>query len=266
MQGIIFDIKRFAVNDGPGIRTTVFFKGCPLKCYWCHNPEGIAKCSVNIVKTLKLDGIIYKQPEVAGKVVTVNEIMHIIKKDRIFMDESGGGVTFSGGEPMLQSDFLLALLKACQKEGIHTAVDTNGYAPETVIKKIIPFTNIFLFDLKHHDPEKHIKSTGVSNDLILKNLQLLVKKGKSINIRIPVIPGFNFNNKDLSAMLELLNLYKGSIEQINLLPYHTLGKNKYKRLGMKLNMNSDINGLKTEDLKDAKDLFEEGGFTVKVGG
>ena len=265
MQGIIFDIKRFAVNDGPGIRTTVFFKGCPLKCYWCHNPEGIGKCPVNILKNVKLDGITYEQQEVVGKVVTLSEVMNIIRKDRVFMDESGGGVTFSGGEPTLQSDFLLALLKTCQNEGIHTAVDTNGYASETVIKKIMPFTDIFLFDLKHHDPEKHIKSTGASNDLILKNLQLLVKKGKSVNIRIPVVPGFNFNNKDLSAMLALLNVYKGSIEQINLLPYHTLGKNKYKRLGMKLNMDN-VNGLKEEDLKDTKKLFEQEGFTVKIGG
>lgn len=266
MQGIIFDIKRFAVNDGPGIRTTVFFKGCPLKCYWCHNPEGIGRCTMNIVKTVKLDGIIYEQPDVAGKQVTVSEVMKIIRQDRIFMDESGGGVTISGGEPTLQPEFLLSLLKACQNEGIHTAVDTNGHAPETVIRKIIPFTNIFLFDLKHYDPEKHLKGTGVSNDLILNNLQLLIKNNKPVYIRIPVVPGFNFNDKDLSAMLALISAYKASIEQINLLPYHTLAKNKYKRLGMKSTMNRDIPGLKKEDLKDIKILFEQEGFTVKVGG
>lgn len=266
MEGTIFDIKRFAVNDGPGIRTTVFFKGCPLECYWCHNPEGIRKCSVNIVKTVKLDGKTYKQNEVAGRVVSVSELMQIIRKDRIFMDESGGGVTFSGGEPTFQADFLLALLKICQKEGIHTVVDTNGYAPEKVFKNIMPYTDIFLYDLKHHDPEKHLNATGVSNDLILNNLRFLIKNGKSINIRIPVVPGFNFNDKDLSAMLELLNSYRGSIDQINLLPYHTLAKNKYKRFGMKSNMSGNITGMKTEDLKDTMELFEKGGFIVKAGG
>ena len=266
MQGIIFDIKRFAVNDGPGIRTTVFLKGCPLECYWCHNPEGIRKSPVNIVKTVKLDGKTYKQPEIAGEVVTISEVMKVIRHDRIFMDESDGGVTFSGGEPTFQADFLLALLKTCRNEGIHTAVDTNGYASERIFRNIMPYTNIFLYDLKHHDPEKHFNSTGVSNDLILNNLRLLIKNGKSINIRIPVVPGFNFNNKDLNGMLTLLNLYKGSIEQINLLPYHTLAKNKYKKFGMKSNMNGNITGMKTEDLKKTKKLFEEEGFTVKVGG
>lgn len=266
MQGIIFDIKRFAVNDGPGIRTTVFFKGCPLKCYWCHNPEGIGKCSVNIVKTVKLDGKTYRQPEVAGKAFTVTELMKIIRQDRVFMDESGGGVTFSGGEPTFQSDFLLALLKTCRNEGIHTIVDTNGYAPEKVFKNILPYTNIFLYDLKHYDPKKHLKGTGVSNDLILNNLQFLIKNGTSIHIRIPVVPGFNFNDNDLRAMLAFLNSYRGSIEKINLLPYHTLAKNKYKKFGMKSNMNSNIPGLKKEDLKEIKEIFEEESFIVKVGG
>ncbi|UCH14195.1 MAG: glycyl-radical enzyme activating protein [Bacteroidales bacterium] len=266
MQGIIFDIKRFAVNDGPGIRTTVFFKGCPLECYWCHNPEGIRKCSVNIVKTVKLDGKTFRQNEVAGKVVTVKELMEIIRQDRIFMDESGGGVTFSGGEPTFQADFLLALLKTCRNEGIHTVVDTNGYAPEKVFKNIMPYVNIFLYDLKHLDPEKHLEGTGVSNDLILNNLKFLIKNGKSINIRIPVVPDFNFNSKDISAMLKLLNSYRESIDQINLLPYHTLAKNKYKRFGMKSSMNGSITGMKIKDLKDTKALFEERGFIVKVGG
>jgi pyruvate formate lyase activating enzyme len=266
MQGIIFDIKRFAVNDGPGIRTTVFLKGCPLRCYWCHNPEGIGRCSVSIVKTVKLDGIKYEQREVAGKVVTVSEVMDIIRQDRVFMDESGGGVTISGGEPTFQADFLLALLKACRNEGIHTAVDTNGYAPERIIINIMPYTNIFLYDLKHHDPKKHLNGTGETNELILNNLRLLLKKGKSVNIRIPVVPGFNFNDKDLNGMLKLINSYKGSIEQINLLPYHTLAKNKYKRLGMKSKMTGEITGLKIEDLKKIREIFEEKGFIVKVGG
>jgi len=265
MQGVVFDIKRFAVHDGPGIRTTVFFKGCPLRCYWCHNPESWDDMPVELIRSVKIEDKTYTCKKITGRILTIEEVMEVITRDWIFMDESGGGVTFSGGEPTAQPQFLLGLLNACARKSIHTAVDTSGFCEKKILEQILPVTGLFLFDLKHADPDKHIDYTGFSNKLILDNLKFLIECKKTIHIRIPVVPDFNFNDKDLEAMLDLLRPHKSSVAQINLLPYHSLAVNKYKKLGTEFKMNN-FQSLKEKDLRIAKEMFEHAGFTVKIGG
>jgi pyruvate formate lyase activating enzyme len=265
MQGVVFDIKRFAVHDGPGIRTTVFLKGCPLKCFWCHNPEGLEKSPIESVRKITMDGKQFDHSEMAGLTMSVYDVMDTIKKDRMFMEESNGGVTFSGGEPTTQPEFLLCLLKACHEEGIHTAVDTCGLASQAIFIQILPYVDLFLFDLKHHNPETHRKGTGHSNKTILENLILLLQYRKKIRIRIPVVPGFNYNEADLKGMIELLKSTKGSFDQIDLLPFHNIAKNKYKRFGF-LNPMEGIASLKKEELFSNAELFEKEGYKVKIGG
>lgn len=265
MQGMVFDIMRFAVYDGPGIRTTVFFKGCSQNCYWCHNPESIEMQPFSFVKKVVIDGKIHNHNETIGKLYTVEEIIDILSRDRIFMEESGGGVTFSGGEPTMQPVFLISLLEACQKEGLHTAVDTNGLASKEVMQKIMPLTDLFLFDVKHLDPKKHKAGTGTSNELILDNLKFLLKNNSKLRIRIPVIPGFNFNAGDMRAILVLIDSLPGTVKQVDLLPYHTIARNKYKRFGIK-NKDSGVSALKIEDLDEVKQIFVKGGYDVTIGG
>jgi pyruvate formate lyase activating enzyme len=265
MQGIVFDIKRFAVHDGPGIRTTVFLKGCPLKCFWCHNPESIDIHPEQSIKKIKLDDFVFDKQEEVGTSMSVDQIIDIVKKDRIFMEESEGGVTFSGGEPTLQPAYLLQLLQACKNEGFHTAVDTCGYTSKQTFSDIAPYTDLVLFDLKHYDSNMHKTATGQNNILILENLKYLLEIGKKVRIRIPIIPGFNYSDIDLLGTLSLLKTLQGEIEQIDLLPYHTLATNKYKRFGINNTMN-EMKGLKKTDLYKAKEMYEKEGFRVKIGG
>ncbi|HEY4787511.1 MAG TPA: glycyl-radical enzyme activating protein [Bacteroidales bacterium] len=265
MQGIVFDIKRFAVHDGPGIRTTVFLKGCPLRCFWCHNPEGIDAEPIQSVKKIKLDEFEFNKKEDVGIAFSVDQIMDMILKDRVFMEESGGGVTFSGGEPTLQPEFLLELLKECKREGLHTAVDTCGHTSRQTLSNILSLTDLFLYDLKHYDSLRHEASTGQSNDLILDNLEFLLRSGKKVRIRIPVIPGFNDTTHDLKTIALLLTSFHGTVEQVDLLPYHTTAQHKYKRFGVNNRM-VGVKALKKEELAGAKKVFEGKGFKVKIGG
>ena len=265
MKGTIFDIRRFAVHDGPGIRTSVFFKGCPLSCQWCHNPESIDIETFKSNKKVKIDGEWYTHTESVGTVYTVDEVLKIVLRDKIFFEESGGGVTFSGGEPLMQCKFLNALLKACRQEGLHTAVDTCGYAHRKLLDLILPFTDLFLYDFKHYNAAKHKQSTGASNEIIIENLQHILKKGKRVFIRIPVIPTFNNSEKDMIEMMILLKSLSGNIEKVDLLPFHTLGKNKYRRFHMN-NPMEGIPGLKKQDLISLQQVFESGGFRVSIGG
>jgi pyruvate formate lyase activating enzyme len=265
MQGIVFDIKRFAVHDGPGIRTTVFLKGCPLKCQWCHNPESIDSRPLQSIKKIKLDDIVFDRMEDVGITISVDQVIDLLKKDFVFMEESDGGVTFSGGEPTMQPEFLYQMLKACKKENLHTAVDTCGYASEKTFASILLYTDLFLFDLKHHNSSDHEVYTGKPNDTILKNLEFLLRQNKRVRVRIPVIPGVNDAEKDLLAMSTLLKSFNRAVERIDLLPYHTIAKHKYKRFGIN-NTLEDVKALTKEDLKNVKELFEASGFTVKIGG
>lgn len=264
MKGIIYSFKRFSVHDGPGIRHTVFFKGCPLTCWWCHNPESQDIKSEKAVRKNVLDGIAYEQEETIGKLMTPTEIMQEITKDRIFYDESNGGVTFSGGEPLMQHQFLEELLTACQKAGIHTAVDTTGYASKKVFEKIAKKTNLFLYDLKHLDDEAHKKYTGVSNKPILENLRYLNDLNKDVIIRFPVIPGINDTYENLREMKIFLKSLK-NLRKIALLPYHNIANHKYDKIKM-ANKMKGIKPLQKNDVNYIKQEFEDDGFKVSIGG
>lgn len=221
MQGIIFDIKRFAIHDGPGIRTTVFFKGCPMKCPWCHNPESQKKCPERVTNNGK--------KEIIGEKRSVDEVIAEIEKEVVFYDESRGGVTFSGGEPLAQPRFLQALLKECRKRDIHTTLDTTGYVSPKTFKSIMDKVDMFLYDLKIMDDKKHIQCTGVSNRLVLENLKILSKKGKKVIIRFPVIPGITDTEENIKKVGTFVSSLK-NIEEIDLLPYHRIAEGKYLHL------------------------------------
>ena len=254
MKATIFDIERNSYVDGPGIRTTVFFKGCNLRCAWCHNPEsqspkpqmmfyknkctGCGKCKEkcpNHLESCELCGKCtlycpHDAREICGKEYTVDEVMREILKDKVFYENSGGGVTFSGGECMLQIDFLEEILKACKQNGIHTAVDTAGLVPFEFFERIIPYTDLFLYDVKCYDSEKHKQYTGVGNELILENLKRLLATDKSVWIRIPIIPTVNDTEEEIRSIRSFL-LSCGTPEKVELLPYHAMGKHKYAAIG-----------------------------------
>ena len=263
-KGVVFDIKRFAVNDGPGIRTAVFLKGCPLRCQWCHNPEGLCKDIEQSTKSVKVDGVAYAMPYNIGYEISAEDLVKEIVKDRIFMEESGGGVTFSGGEPMLQHQFLQKVLEKLHRKGIHTAVDTSGLTAWENIESIIPFTSLFLYDLKCIDEEKHRRFTGVSNGIILDNLRKLSERRIPVQIRIPVIPTFNYNDEEMNSILSFIGSLK-NVERVDLLPYHTIAQSKYERLGIS-NPLFEEKSLKNEDLQSYFTQFQERGVKVSIGG
>lgn len=282
----IFEIKRFAVHDGDGIRTTVFFKGCPLKCVWCHNPEGIdfhpqisyyenkcigcGECAsvcehsahhmVDDIHILDREQCTAcgKCAEVClgtalkfyGKTMTVDELMPLIMEDLEFYENSGGGVTLSGGECLMQADFCAELLEKLRKKGVHTAVDTCGFVPKSAIDKVIPFTNIFLYDIKAFDEDVHIQCTGYSNRQILENLQYLDSCGKKIEIRIPYVPGMNDNQ--LPKIASLLSTLQ-NITKVKILPYHNYAGSKYKSLDMENTLPQIVPS--DEEIKAAEKFF-----------
>jgi len=263
-MGVIFDIKHFAVHDGPGIRTTVFLKGCPLSCWWCHNPESISPEPQKVIRKVKLNGRVYEEEEVVGKEMDVMEVMGQLRRERVVMEESGGGVTFSGGEPLMQPAFLRELLKASKEEGFHTAVDTSGFAPKKQLEQIIPFTGLFLFDVKMMDDSLHKKYTGVSNRKILENLKFISDKGSAIQIRIPLLKGINDSEKNIADSISFLKGLK-NIKQIDLLPYHFIGRNKYERFGLIYRMPAQEE-MTAGEMENVTHFFENAGFKVKIGG
>lgn len=261
---MIFDIKHYAVHDGPGIRTTVFMKGCPLECWWCHNPESRSSEIFRYKKQEKIEGRIIEKEETVGKEYTIKEVMKEIEKDTLLFEESGGGVTFSGGEPIHQFEFLLKLLKECKKKEIHTCVDTTGYVNAEKLKKIADYTDLFLYDLKHFDDKMHIKYTGISNKLILDNLKMLDNIGKPIEIRYPLIPGMNDDEADIFRMMAFLQKLKKR-HPVSILPYHKIGKHKYGRFGIEYKMDG-IEEPTTAQIDKVRLSFEEAGFKVNIGG
>jgi len=254
LTGMIFNIERSSFVDGPGIRTTVFFKGCNLRCAWCHNPEsqkgakqmlfyenkctGCGTCKrkcPNSLATCDLCGscALYcpsRAREICGKEYTSDEVLREICKDKRFYESSGGGVTFSGGECMLQLDFLSEILKKCKENGIHTAVDTAGHVPYASFERILSHTDLFLYDFKCFDSEKHKQYTGVGNELIKENLARLLQTGKPVWIRIPIIPDVNDTVEEMGQIKAFFDLH-GTPEKIELLPYHAMGEHKYAAMG-----------------------------------
>jgi len=264
-MGIIFDIKRFAVHDGPGIRTTVFMKGCPLSCQWCHNPESRSADICTVPKTVRIGDKSFTEDEIVGREMTVEEVMNELRKEQIFMEESGGGVTFSGGEPLQQVDFLLEILAACKLEKMHTTVDTTGFSNWKTLERVAENTDLFLYDLKLIDDNMHKIYAGVSNKLILENLKKLLELGKKVRIRIPMIPGITFTEENINQTIAYLSGLKFPIEGIDLLPYHNTASHKYERFGLE-NKLSELKTIRKSDLEEAKLRFEKAGFEVKIGG
>ncbi|MCX6253663.1 MAG: glycyl-radical enzyme activating protein [Bacteroidia bacterium] len=266
MKGLIFSVKRYSIHDGPGIRVTFFMKGCPLSCMWCHNPEGISPFPETVIQTNKVGERELSNSLEVGKYYSVESILEILEKERVFINQSKGGVTFSGGEPLLQSEFLLEALKACMANGYHTTVDTSGYSPAENFRSIIPFTDLFLFDIKHMDEARHIKFTGVSNIGILDNYRLLLESGKDIMVRVPVIPGFNDDPDHLERLRQFLSATKtGSIKKICLLPFHKTGSSKYKRFNIPYQMGG-VEPPSEKRMQALKAFFLEIGVKIKIGG
>ena len=259
----IFDIQRNSFVDGPGIRTTVFFKGCNLKCAWCHNPEGQSTKKEWMVYPDKCVGCgrcvgiglesadficLHDAKIICGKEYTVNEVMREILKDTAFYDNSDGGVTFSGGECMLQIDFLEEILKECKKNGIHTAVDTAGNVPFEYFERILRFTDLFLYDIKCFDSEKHRRHTGIGNGLVLENLKKLLATDATIWIRIPIIPTVNATAEEMQKIKDYI-CHCGKPERIELLPYHAMGEHKYAAISKEVQMFSVPSEEKMSKLK-----------------
>lgn len=275
-QGMLYDIATGSFVDGPGVRTTVFFKGCNLKCSWCHNPEsqshapqmifyqnkciGCQECQnvcPNHTESCTLCGECVKYcptgaRKVCGKVWTADAVMDKILQDKMFFELSDGGVTFSGGECMLQIDFLETLLKRCHQERIHTAVDTAGLVPWEYFERILPYTDLFLYDVKCYSAQLHKEGTGVSNERILANLQMLSERfAGEIIIRIPVIPGYNMDDDEMKKMAAFLKGIRYS--KVELLGYHKLGENKYAAIGKELKAYSAPSA---EEIKRLEKLIE----------
>jgi pyruvate formate lyase activating enzyme len=264
-QALIFDIKRFAVHDGPGIRTTVFMKGCPLSCWWCHNPESQSLKPITVDVERKLNGKGIMAKKTYGEQIGLGDLMERILRDQLFFEESGGGVTFSGGEPLMQPVVLEALLKQCKARGLHTTVDTCGYAKQEYFERIIEHTDLFLFDLKNMDANLHRKYTGVDNGPILSNADYLLGKGARVIFRIPVIPGINTTEDELGRLLSFIDERKDRLEEVHLLPYHRIAGNKYTRLKMK----QALAHVKEPDqayMEALADRFGTTGLKISVGG
>ncbi len=271
MTATIFAIKRFAIHDGDGIRTTVFFKGCPLQCVWCHNPEGLSFQIQEAFYSHKCVGCGECKKEyftakdclgeariLYGKEVTINELLPILLEDKDFYDNSGGGVTLSGGECLMQADFCAELLQKLKGLGIHTAVDTCGFVSKESLEKVVPYTDVFLYDLKAYDEDIHLKCTNRSNNLILENLKYLESIGKNIEIRIPYVPDYNDNQ--IEKIAHFLAPMK-HISKVRILAYHNFAGSKYEALGIKNTLPSPLPT--AEELQSAKKLLESiTNFTV----
>ena len=271
MKANVFEIKRFAVHDGDGIRTTVFLKGCPLKCVWCHNPEGISAKTQTAFYRHKCIGCgECQKPSFSpcdcigearieyGKEVSVDDLLRILLEDKEFYDNSGGGVTLSGGECLMHPDFCRELLMKLKAHGVHTAIDTCGCVNRTALDKVIPYADLFLYDIKAFDEDVHVKCTGKSNKIILENLLYLNSVGKPIEIRIPLVPDCNDNQiEKISKFIAPLK----QITKVRVLPYHDYAGSKYEALGIK---NTLPKRLPTDtQMQKAKEIIEKSThFTV----
>lgn len=310
-QVLITDIQRFSVNDGPGFRTNVFLKGCPLRCAWCHNPETIAAhaeiywkkrhcvqcgacldaCPEDAInppippeesqreestyhKIIRdrcnlcmkcVDACLYGALEIVGKPMTIEEILNEVESDRPFYDNSGGGMTLSGGEPTAHAEFAEKLLEGARQRGLHVCLDTSGYCNWGKLKCLIRYTDIVLFDVKHIDPAMHKEMTGVSNEVILKNLALLTELGVEIWVRVPVIPDFNDSIEFHTKAADLFLGLPGRIARIDLLPFHNWCQDKYRWLGIDWRF-KDMEAMDPYVLEIMAESYRERGLNVTIGG
>ena len=247
--GQIFNIQKFSINDGPGIRTTVFFKGCPLACRWCANPESQNRYAAQ-AQLLDDDRCRCRE-------VTVEEVMAEVLQDKAFYDQSGGGMTLSGGEGLQQVEFAAAMCRAARAEGIHTAAETTGFAPPERFRLLLDEVDLLLLDVKHSDPAVHRAGTGVDNRLILDNLRTAAVSGKDIIARIPVIPRFNSGPEDARRLAALLTDLK--VHEVHLLPFHQFGERKYQQMGVPYDYDG-VEQLHPEDLEDYRQIFLDAGL------
>ncbi len=292
-SGVIFNLQRYSLHDGPGIRTTVFLKGCPARCWWCHNPESHAAtpeiaCSQNRCISCDAcllachDGLRPRNAcrncgacaeacptgarEVIGRETTAAEVLREVLKDRMFFEDSGGGVTFSGGEPLCQPAFLRELLTKCRAHGIHTAVDTAALCPTDPLVDLAPLVDLFLFDLKCADNDLHLRGTGTGNAAILANLEALGRVHQNIWIRIPVVPGFNDSVREMEALAELAARAAG-VRQVWLLPYHGSWSAKPARLGKRAPKEAaTAQAPAAETMENFARLFRTKGLDTQIGG
>ena len=298
LEGIVFNIQRYSIDDGPGVRSTVFLKGCPLTCSWCSNPESqnplpevtwrytsckhcgtcAAMCPEKAIELSGDDVIIDRKactlcgncvdvclPEalnVSGKRMTVEEVFKVVNRDYDYYEASGGGVTASGGEILMQADFVAALFKKCREEGIGTCADTSGFGGSEAFRKILEYSDLVLFDLKHMDPAEHMRECGQSNELILSNLEVAVKSSARIIIRVPLIPDFNTSDEALSAMA-LAVVEKTRNAEVDIMPYHRYGANKYRMIGKKYTLD-ELRELLQQEKSRAKEVFESFGLKCEV--
>lgn len=300
LHATIFDIQKFSIHDGPGIRTIIFLKGCPLHCQWCANPESnnvqpellfypnycigckacIKQCQSGAIKIinnivtfdnslctgcLKCTEVCHSTARrISGKSMSIEEVLMEVEKDMVFYESSGGGITFSGGEPLLWPDFIQELSTIVKSHGINTVIETCGYYPQDNFEVVKDVTDLVMFDIKFINDEKHIKYCGVSNRQILSNFEAIIQYVPII-IRIPIIPGINDTPKDINSTIQFLTPYKNIIKEINILPYHNLGISKYDALGRSYLL-KDLVVPSKEDMKRIKKIFECEGYTIKIGG
>nr|WP_321452995.1 glycyl-radical enzyme activating protein [uncultured Carboxylicivirga sp.] len=300
-NSLIFDIKRYAINDGPGIRLTIFFKGCPLSCVWCHNPESISPQTQKMYSKQKCIGAQIcievcphdalqltpngiatdwdkctacgkcaevcptKAIEMSGEQMDINHLLKTIESESLFFDQSGGGVTFSGGEPLMHYKTLLELLEKCGQRHIHRVVDTSLFSRSEIVKQVAEKTELFLIDLKHMNDEKHKKYTGVSNKLIHENIQLLSEMGSDFWIRIPLIEGVNADEENIKASAKFLGGLNWPSKLVNLLPYHDVGKNKHLKLGSTYN-GDGMHEPSKETINRTIQIFANSGIEAIEGG
>ena len=254
--GRIFDIQRFSTHDGPGIRTIVFLKGCPLRCRWCCNPES---------QRYEIEEMLQNgKNKIIGRDVTVEEVLEEVKRDRPYYKRSGGGITLSGGESLLQPDFAINLLKACRENAINTAIETTGFAPREVIEKYLPYIDCFLMDIKHINSQKHKEFTTRPNEVILENARFIAQNAKKLIIRVPVIPTFNDTVEEIGEIAAFASSLP-NVDEIHLLPYHSMGRDKYAGLGREYLM-GDMKSPTKEYMQRLVEKAESYGLKAFVGG
>ncbi len=256
MTGRIFDIQRFSIHDGPGIRTIIFLKGCRLRCRWCCNPES----QEYDIQTMMVQG----KPKIIGRDVTVSEVMSEIVKDLPYYRRSGGGVTLSGGEALLQPEFAVALLQACQEYGINTAIETAGFAEFEVIQKYLPYLDYVLMDIKHMDRKKHEEFIGKPNELIQENARKIAQAHSNLIIRVPVIPTFNDTKDEIKSIAMFAKTLPG-VKELHLLPYHRLGQDKYEGLNREYKM-AHVKPLSNESMEELLKAAKTSGLHCQIGG